>query len=192
MLVADVVAGDQVAHHLAQAGEVVLGLAHRLAARQAELAQAVAQRHERLLVELAGEVERAVEKDLGLADALEERVELAGDLRRVEPARRGDELAPARFQERAGDRRLGDGDLELGMHRRIGRRVEERGEQAVDLGARQLLGVVGAGGERHRPNRGVAAHSSVIRTSPGSLCRSMTRQSPHICSRSAARPWNIE
>ena len=78
------------------------------------------------------------------------------------------------------------------MHRRVGRRVEERGEQAVDLGARQLLGVVGVGGERHRPRCGVAAHSSVIRTSPGSLCRSMTRQSPHICSRSAARPWNIE
>ena len=79
LLTPDVVAGDQVAHHLAQAGDVVLGLVHRLAARQAELAQAVAQRDERLLVELAGEIERAVEEDLGLADALEERVELARD-----------------------------------------------------------------------------------------------------------------
>ena len=80
----------------------------------------------------------------------------ARDPRRVEPARGGDELAPARFQERAGDRRLGHGDLELGQHRRVGRRVEERGEHAVDLGARELLGVVGVGGERHRPQLGVA------------------------------------
>ncbi len=162
-----------------------------VAARQAELAQAVAQRDERLLVELAGEVERAVEKDLGLADALEQRVELAAICAAIEPARSGDEIAPARLEERARDRRLGHGDLELRMQRRVGRRVEERGEQAVDLGPRQLLGVVGVG-EGDRLGGLGAAHSSVIRTSPGSLWRSMTRQSPHICRRSAARPWNIE
>ena len=120
-----------------------------LAASQAELAQVVAQRDERLLVELAGEVERAVEKDLGLADALEQR----GRTRRRSAAR----VEAARRRRRARSSSLSRNAPATGASvtatrscacsSRIGRRVEERGEHAVDLGARQLLGVVGAGGE---------------------------------------------
>ena len=94
---------------------------------------------QRLLVEDAGEVERAVEKDLGLADADEQRVVLVGDGRGVEAraTRR-----PARSRRAPGTRRgrrLGHGDAQLRMQLGVGRRVEELREQAVDLGAGQLL-----------------------------------------------------
>jgi hypothetical protein len=47
----DVLARDQVAHHLEQAGQVVLGLGHRLLARQAQPAQVTAQARKRLVIE---------------------------------------------------------------------------------------------------------------------------------------------
>ena len=73
----------------------------------------------------------------------------------------------------------------LSLRLRTGEPVIE--DVSFEVGAGELLGVV-AGGEADRLRR---RHSSVIRTSPGSLWRSMTRQSLHICSRAAARPWNI-
>ena len=193
----DVVAGDQEAHHLEDAGDVVLGLAARLVAGQAERGQVAAQRRQRLLVEEAGEVEGAVDEHLRLADAAEQRVELGGGGLRRGRAHRGHQRLPRRFQEAAGLGRLGDGDAELLQQRRIRRREPQPGQQAVQLGAGQFLGVVGAGeaqradlvGFHGETDLGSQRGRSVMRTSSVRLCRSMTRQSPHIFSRSAPAPW---
>ena len=51
-----ILAGDQVAHHLEDAGDVVFGLAPRLVALQAKRGQGLEQLRQRLLVEEAGQV----------------------------------------------------------------------------------------------------------------------------------------
>src|SRR5664279_2033679 len=89
-----VVSGDQVAHHLAQAGDVILAFADGRFLLEAERAQAVAHRDQWPLVERSRQVERAVEKDLGPADALEQPVELPPDRVERQTPRGADEVLP--------------------------------------------------------------------------------------------------
>ena len=99
----DVVAGDQVAHHLEQVGDVVLGLAARRRrasgpARPGRRAAAASG----FSLRKPAQVVRAVQKDLGLADAVEQRVVLVGrGLRRGRAHRRHQRL-PRRFEGAAG------------------------------------------------------------------------------------------
>ncbi len=181
-----VVAGDQVAHHLADGGDVVFGLAARLVACQAERGQLVAQRRQRPLVEEAAQVEGAVEKHLRLAHALEQRVVLGGGRIDAGRAHRRHQRAPGRFEEGALLRRLRHRDAELPEQRFVGRGHPQPREQAVELGAREFLAVVGS---RETKGGSVLAHRSVILVSFGLLWMSITRQSPHICRRFAASPW---
>ena len=67
-----VIAGHEIAHHLAQRGHVVLGFADVIVPREPVAGQIVTQCHQWPLVEKAGLIERAVEKDLLLADADEQ------------------------------------------------------------------------------------------------------------------------
>ena len=159
-------------------------------------AQVAAQSRQRLLVEEAAQVERAVQKDLGLADA-------AGTARRTRRAAACDawsariaatSVVPGRFEEAP------PAPAPRSPRPRTARSSASSGgashrlrEQAVELGARQLLAVVG-GREADGHGRACAtvmAHRSVIRTSSGLVWMSITRQSPHIFRRSAAAPWNI-
>ena len=73
-----VVATDQVTHDLEAVGDVVLGLAAGLGAGQTEFGQIAAQLRQRLLVQEAAQVVGTEQEHLGLADALEQRVELLG------------------------------------------------------------------------------------------------------------------
>src|SRR6185369_1292199 len=180
--------GDQVAHHLAQACEVIFGFLDAIGARESEAAQVVAKLHERALVDRAREVVRRVQEDLGLAHALEERIELRSRRGDLDAPRRGNHLLPRALEEGARGRRLGGRQSQLLIELVRWRREEELREQAVDLGAVELLAVVG----RAESDGRALGHRSVIFTSLGWVCRSMTRQSPHILSRSSAAPWNIE
>jgi hypothetical protein len=114
-------------------------------ARQAQRGQVGAQPGQRLLVEVAGEVEGAVGKHLRACPRpTEQRVVLGGGraLRRGGAHGRHQRL-PGRLEEAAGLRRLGHGHLELLQQRGIGRGQPQPGQQAVQLGTGQFLAVVG-------------------------------------------------
>ena len=61
-----VVAGNQVAHDLAQGGEVVFGFGDAFRAFQTVAAKVITQHHQRLLVEETGLVVRAIQEHLRL------------------------------------------------------------------------------------------------------------------------------
>jgi hypothetical protein len=110
------------------------------------------------LVEEAAQVVRAVEKDLGLADTAEQVVVFGPDRVIAQLARGSDQRAPGLLQEAAGRRGLGDGHAQLGQQLGRGRRVVQRGQQAIDLGAGGFLvqcGAVRAGGCKGEAHRSV-------------------------------------
>ena len=121
---------------------MVLGLAHRRRPFEPEPLEVAAQVDERLAVQVADEMERAVEEDLRLADAAEQRVVLAADRRRGQSLRGRDDVAPRPLEERARHRRLGHRGAQPLVQRLVGRADEEMGEHAVHLGTGDFLVIV--------------------------------------------------
>ena len=125
---------------------MVLGLAAGLVARQAERGQVGTQHRQRLLVQEAAEVVRAVEEHLRLADAEEQRVVLLRRRGRRGGAHRRHQRRPRRLEKGARLRRLRHGDARTAASSASsGAAQPQPREQAVQLGARQFFAVVGRG-----------------------------------------------
>ena len=112
---------------------------------QAQIGQVDAKGGQGLVVEVAAEVIRAVQKHFGAAHAVEQGVVLAGDGAAVLLAEQGHQGFPRGFQKGARGRCLGNGHLELLHEFVVGRRKPQPGQEAVDFGAGEFFAIVHRG-----------------------------------------------